>query len=120
MELRLRRIGESYIIDIIGTLDLYNSNHLMDLFQNMVDRKVKEFIVDLGKVDYIDSSGIGALISIYSTTQQNDLKFCIINMSEASQKVINLTRLADYFPSTGNLEEAILLFSTKQVAPETQ
>jgi anti-sigma B factor antagonist len=115
MELELRCIGETNIIDIIGMLDLYSSNQLMEFFQKMVSKNVNEFIISLGRVDYIDSSGIGALISIYSTTQQNNLKFCIINMSEASQKVIGLTRLTDFFPSATNLDAAILLFATKTV-----
>ena len=85
----------------------------------MVEKKVNEFIVNLGQVDYIDSSGIGALISIYSATQQNNQKFCIVNMSEASQKVINLTRLADFFPSASGLEEALALFAAKPVSTDT-
>ena len=73
----------------------------------MLEKNVKRFIVNLEAVDYIDSSGIGALIYICSTVKKLSLKLTITNIHGSVKKVIELTKLMGYFPISANLEEAI-------------
>ena len=65
MELKVRKNKEVYIIDVSGEMDLYNSYKLKELVMKMIERQIKCMIINLEDVDYIDSSGIGALIYIY-------------------------------------------------------
>lgn len=118
MELKLRRHGETYIIDIHGKLDLYESNHLKDLFSKMIEKDVKEFIINLEFTTDIDSSGIGTLISIYSLSQQNNLKFCIINIMGDNQKIMELTRLGAFFPIAADLDDAVAQFTAWPAASD--
>ena len=67
MELKIRKNGDVYIIDVTGEMDLYNSYKLKELVMKMLEKNVKNFVINLEQVDYIDSSGIGALIYICST-----------------------------------------------------
>ena len=67
MELKIRKNGDVYIIDVNGEMDLYNSYKLKELVMKMLEKSVKFFVINLEQVDYIDSSGIGALIYICST-----------------------------------------------------
>jgi len=107
MELKIRKNGEIYIIDVEGEMDLYNSYKLKELIMKMLEKNVKRFIVNLEAVDYIDSSGIGALIYICSTVKKQNLKLTITNIHGSVKKVIELTKLMGYFPISANLEEAI-------------
>lgn len=107
MELKIRKNGEIYIIDVEGEMDLYNSYKLKELIMKMLEKNVKRFIVNLEAVDYIDSSGIGALIYICSTVKKLNLKLTITNIHGSVKKVIELTKLMGYFPISANLEEAI-------------
>ena len=68
MELKIRKSGAIYIIDVNGEMDLYNSYKLKELILKMIDKNIEKYIINLEKVDYIDSSGIGALIYICSDT----------------------------------------------------
>ena len=74
MELKIRKNGEIYIVDVAGEVDLYNSYKLKTLILNMIEKEVKTFIINLDQVDYIDSSGIGALIYICTTIKNMNLK----------------------------------------------
>ena len=107
MELKIRKNGENYIIDVNGEMDLYNSYKLKELVMKMLEKKVERFIINLENVDYIDSSGIGALIYICSTIKKMNLKLVITNIHGSVKKVIELTKLMGYFPITQSIEEAL-------------
>ena len=109
MELKIRQNGEVYIIDVNGEMDLYNSYKLKELVTKMLEKNVKSFIINLEQVDYIDSSGIGALIYICSTLKKMNLKLAISNVHGSVKKVIELTKLTGYFPIANSLEEALLM-----------
>ena len=107
MELKIRKNGDVYIIDVNGEMDLYNSYKVM----KMLEKNVKSFIINLEQVDYIDSSGIGALIYICSTIKKMNLKLAISNIHGSVKKVIELTKLMGYFPIANSIEEALLMIN---------
>ncbi|MDR2211957.1 MAG: anti-sigma factor antagonist [Spirochaetaceae bacterium] len=107
MELKIRKNAEIYIIDVLGEMDLYNSYKLKELIMKMIEKKIERFIINLEDVEYIDSSGIGALIYITSTIKKVNLKLAITNVHGSVKKVIELTKLSGFFPILQTLEEAI-------------
>jgi anti-sigma B factor antagonist len=107
MELKIRKNENIYIIDILGEMDLYNSYKLKELLMKMIEKKIEHFIINLEDVEYIDSSGIGALIYITSTIKKMSLKLAITNVHGSVKKVIELTKLSSFFPILPGLEEAI-------------
>lgn len=109
MELKIRKNGDAYIIDVNGEMDLYNSYKLKELVMKMLEKSVKTFVINLEQVDYIDSSGIGALIYICSTIKKQNLKMAISNVHGAVKKVIELTKLMGYFPMANSVEEALMM-----------
>ena len=111
MELKIRKNGEIYIIDVNGEMDLYNSYKLKELVMKMLEKNVHSFVINLEQVDYIDSSGIGALIYICSTIKKLNLKLSIANIHGSVKKVIELTKLMGYFPIANSVEEALLKIS---------
>jgi anti-sigma B factor antagonist len=107
MELKIRKYGDTYIIDVNGEMDLYNSYKLKELVMKMLEKKVARYVINLENVDYIDSSGIGALIYICSTIKKLGCKLFIANIHGSVKKVIELTKLMGYFPIAGTIDEAI-------------
>ena len=107
MELKIRKSEDIYIIDVQGEMDLYNSYKLKELFMKMVEKKIEKYIINLGDVGYIDSSGIGALIYITSTVKKMNLRLAITNIHGSVKKVIELTKLSGFFPIHPNLEQSI-------------
>ena len=111
MELKIRKAGENFIIDLDGDMDLYNSHKLKDLVSKMVEKDVKRIIINLDKVAYIDSSGVGSLIYVCSIIKKLNLKLAMTNIHGSVKKVIELTRLTDFLPITNSIEDAIALFN---------
>ncbi|MFP4382893.1 MAG: STAS domain-containing protein [Spirochaetia bacterium] len=107
MELKLKRKGDIYIINIEGEMDLYNAEQLRNLFHKMVGKNVTKFVFNMEKVTYIDSSGIGTLINIYSVTRKKKLKMLLSNVSGTTLKVMELTKLAGFFPLAPSINDAL-------------
>ncbi len=112
MELRLRKVQDIYIIDVIGELDLYNTSKLKDLFSKMVDKSVASIIINLDGVHYLDSSGIGTLINMYAVVQQKNIKFCLANVHSTAKKVMDLTRLTGFFPIEETIDDAVAFINS--------
>jgi anti-sigma B factor antagonist len=107
MDLKIRKSGQNYIIDIAGEMDLYNSYKLKELVTKLLEKKVERFIINLENVDYIDSSGIGALICICLTIEKMGLKLFMTNIHGSVKKVIELLKLVGYFPITSTIDDAL-------------
>jgi len=112
MDIKLRKYEDIYIVDVNGDMDLYNAPTLKDLFAKMVQKQVTKFVINVKKVDYIDSSGVGTLINFYAEVRQKKLQFCLANVSGTVLKVLTLTKLNSFFPSAASVEEAVLLIKS--------
>jgi anti-sigma B factor antagonist len=63
MEIEFKDIGEHKVIEVTGEVDLYNVSELKKALFSITDGRVKSVIVDMKNVNYMDSSGIGALVA---------------------------------------------------------
>lgn len=116
MEIKLKKYSSTYIIEVIGDMDLYSSFELKNVVTKMLAKDIKNYVVDMAKVDYIDSSGIGVLIHIYSNIKKLNRVLKISNVHGSVEKVIKLTKLSQYFPIVGSVKEALLqIEQTKKV-----
>ncbi len=107
MEIKLRRADTIYVIDVVGEMDLYNAFKLKDVVRKMIEKKIRHYVINLDQVPYIDSSGIGALLQVFADIKKNGLRLRITGVKGSVRKVIELTKLAQYFPIVADLELAI-------------
>ncbi|HVO38304.1 MAG TPA: STAS domain-containing protein [Spirochaetia bacterium] len=107
MELKLRKAGTIYVIDVIGEMDLYNAFRLKDLVKKMIDGGVKSYVLNLDQVPYMDSSGIGSLLYVHSELKKRGLPLRIAGVKGSVRKVIELTKLMEYFPIVQDLGTAL-------------
>ena len=121
MDIRVRKMNSSiHIIHVKGEMDMYNSHELKQQVLKMIENGVKGFILDLGDLQYIDSSGISVLIFIYSTLQKNKLRLWFVNVHGSVERVIELTKLNQFFPIAGTLDDLLGQFRKTSVVTEKQ
>ena len=106
--------GQIAIIEIKGSLvgdgetDKFRSS-----VQDFIEQGNKCLIVDLGKVNYMNSSGIGALISAYTSYKKSGGE---VKLSGINSNVLNLlavTKLIDIFEVADSVDEAMNKFVKK-------
>lgn len=98
------------MLDIQGEIDLYNAPEIKDTIQKLIDAQKYNIIINLEKVSYIDSSGIGALISSLSNLKKYQGGLKIINVYASVKKVFELTKLTSFFEIYDTEEEALAKF----------
>jgi anti-sigma B factor antagonist len=107
MEIKLKRSGSIYIIDVYGEMDLYNAYRLKEVVNKMIRREIRNYIINLEGVDYIDSSGIGALLYVHSELKKRKMNLRITAVKGSVKKVIELTKLLNYFAILPGIDEAV-------------
>jgi serine/threonine-protein kinase RsbW len=96
------------IIETVEDLDLYSAVKLKEYFSNLCSSGWYRFIIDLSHTKYLDSSGLGALIHMYTSTKKDDnVVIQFANISPTISKVIKLTRLEGMFHISNDVDTAI-------------
>ena len=110
MDISSRAKGEVVVLDISGEIDLYNAPEIKDIVNKLIEQKKYNVIINLKEVTYIDSSGIGALISSLSNLKKYQGGLKIINVFASVKKVFELTKLTSFFEIYDSEEEAVKAF----------
>ena len=88
-----------------GQLDAFSEKQ----FKTFVTDNLKNefpFVIDLTKIDFLDSSGLGALVQTAKECKKLKLGFSIVGNSRVAQ-TIKLVRLGDFLNLKSNLEDAL-------------
>ncbi|MCZ6802807.1 MAG: STAS domain-containing protein [Proteobacteria bacterium] len=97
--------GEGYtIVGLEGDVDLSCSPDARKSILDVLHAN-KNLLIDLGKVSYIDSSGVASLVEGFQTTKKQSLKFGLVGVSDAAMSVLKLARLDKVFPIYDSIEE---------------
>lgn len=108
MQLKTRKIGEVNVVDINGKITLGEGNIILrDTIRNLLSRGEKKILLNLGDVTYIDSSGIGELVSSFTTTTNQGGQLKLLNLTKKVQDLLQITKLLTVFEVFTNEGEAI-------------
>ena len=115
MDISSRVRGEVVILDISGEIDLYNAPEIKDIVNKLIEQKKYSVVINLKEVTYIDSSGIGALISSLSNLKKYHGGLKIINVFAyisflAQSRHFELTKLTSFFEIYDSEDEAVKAF----------
>lgn len=113
MELALRQVGKNLVVSFAGRVDLEGETSVQfkeRLKQLIADGNV-HVIVDLSNVGFLDSQGLGALISGLKVLRQVEGSFVLTNLSESVEAVLRITRLIRVLDIEPTVEDALRLKS---------
>ncbi|MDD2715508.1 MAG: STAS domain-containing protein [Candidatus Wallbacteria bacterium] len=98
MEIILKNLNDKLLIKVQGTVDLYSSPELREEIQSQLKSKsFREIIIDLGEVNYIDSSGIATLVEGLQVSGKLSKKFSLVHLTAKVRDVFSLARLEKVF-----------------------
>ena len=90
--------------DLIGEV---KGAELLEVVNNAINDNVKWCAIDISQVRYINSSGIGVLITILTKFRNKDGEVCIVNPSNHVKKLLIITKLTAIFNIVDSVEEAV-------------
>ena len=107
MEIGFRDLGENKVIEVSGEVDLYNVSELKKALFSITDGKHFSVIVDMRNVNYMDSSGIGALVAGQKKMRAHNGKFALMNIHEDVLNILKLATLDKFFKIYDNEDEIL-------------
>ncbi len=108
-----REVDGVTIIDLSGRITLgdESSGKLRKTVQGVLAEGKKKILLNLGDTSYIDSSGLGELVSTYTTASNQGAKVKLLNVQKKVQDLLQITKLYTVFDTFENEADAILSFS---------
>lgn len=84
---------------------------ILELINNKINKGIIQFTIDLSDVKYMNSSGIGVLISVLTKVRNRSGDLVVIKPSEHIQKLLLITKLNKIFKIADNEKEALELLA---------
>ena len=98
VKLTTRQVGDVTVIDVAGRITLgEGSSVLRDALRDLVTKNQKKILLNLGEVSYIDSSGIGELVSGFTTVTNGGGALKLLNLNKRVKDLLQITKLYTVF-----------------------
>ena len=98
---------EVKILELIGEVDISNSQKILDIMLPLIDEGNKYFIVDFSQLKHINSSGMFNFLRCFSKLKEKGGWLKFVNIGEAIREVLDSLGITRVFTIYGNIEEAL-------------
>ena len=111
LNVKTRKVDNIIVVDMSGRLTIGEPVLLLrETLRVQVNDGARQFVLNLGDVSYIDSSGLGELVSAYTTVRnkQGDVK--LLNLTAKAKDLLQMTKLLTVFDVYDDEPEALASF----------
>jgi len=111
LTIKERQAGDVTILDLSGKITIgEGSVQLREAVRKLLDEGKKKMLLNLKEVSYVDSSGIGELVSSYTTTNNQGGQLKLLNLTTKIQDLLSITKLLTVFQTFDDEEVAVASF----------
>jgi anti-sigma B factor antagonist len=108
MEMKERESGDVAVLDLSGRITQGGGDLVLkDKLQSLLQQGKKNILLNLANVSYIDSAGLGALVSAHTTLSRQGGRVKLANITEKLQDLLSITKLYLVFDTFDSEEAAI-------------
>jgi anti-sigma B factor antagonist len=112
MKVSSRQINGVTIVDLSGRITLGEGSVLLrDTVREFVSKGQKQILLNLAEVNYIDSSGIGELVSAFTTVRREGGDLKLLNLTKKVHDLLQITKLYTVFDISDNEANAVAAFA---------
>jgi anti-sigma B factor antagonist len=111
-----RASGDVTVLDIVGKLTMDRGpEHLKDKINSLISQGRTQIVLNLKRVPYIDSLGLGQLVASYGSVMKTGGALKLLNVSSRNHDLLSITRLVTVFESFDSEAQAVQSFQTNEV-----
>lgn len=107
MSFAIKKQGDVCIVDVEGQLIVGNRQELKQKVLDEIERGERKFLVDFSQTGYIDSSGLGVLVSLSKKIREAGGELRLANLNDDLKTLFELTKLDTLFHIAGTRDEAL-------------
>jgi len=112
MKVAIRQVDGVTILDLSGRITLgEGSITLRDSVRDVLDKGSKKILLNLGQISYIDSSGIGELVSAFTSVKNAGGELKLLNLTQKVHDLLQITKLYTVFDVWDNETSAVSAFA---------
>jgi len=112
MDISVNEENGVVIFRVSGRLDLASGSTLKDRIKEYFDQEKTSLHLNLAEVEFINSSGLGALVSIMKETRLRKGRLTLSNLASYVQEIFEITQLSHIFEIFATEGEALNSYST--------
>jgi len=98
---------EGSVVVLAGEIDYNQSHKLLEVLNDVIEKRPSCLVVDLGAVEYMDSSGLGTLVKIFQQVNGYKGKMALVAMNDRVRNAFEITRLDQFFAIHQTVDEAL-------------
>ncbi|HEX4469647.1 MAG TPA: STAS domain-containing protein [Gemmatimonadaceae bacterium] len=106
MSFRTTKQGDVVVVAVDGQLVAGNRQQLREAIVSEIDRGAHSFVIDFAEAGYVDSAGLGALVSLSKRIRESSGSLRLTNLNEDLRTLFELTRLDTLFALDDKNEQA--------------
>ncbi len=115
MKATSRQVNGISVLDLSGRITLgEGSVVLRDCIRDLLTKGEKHILLNLGEVNYIDSSGIGELVSAYTSVRNQGGELKLLNLTKKVHDLLQITKLYTVFDIKDDEPTALAAFASKR------
>ena len=112
VKLTSRQVGDVTVIDAVGRITLGEGASLFrDMLRDLAAKGEKKILLNLNEVSYIDSSGIGEMVSGFTSITNHGGQLKLVGLNKRVKDLLQITKLYTVFEVFDDEAEAIRSFS---------
>jgi len=111
MKANVRQIGHVSVVDLSGKITIGEGDvALRNAVQELLDNGNSHILLNLEKVSYMDSAGIGELVACYKRSKEKEGSVKLLNPSGKVYDLLSLTKLEEVFDTFTDEKEALVSY----------
>jgi anti-sigma B factor antagonist len=107
LDLKMHKQGAHTVLEVAGEIDVYTAPKLREKLIELVNEGSYHLVVDLEKVDFLDSTGLGVLVGGLKRVRNHDGSLELVCTQDKILKIFRITGLTKVFPIHDSVEDAI-------------
>jgi anti-sigma B factor antagonist len=107
MGFQVEKVNDVLVVDVEGQLIVGNRQELKQKVLEELENGERKFVVDFEKTGYIDSSGLGVLVSLSKKIREHGGELRLANLNEDLRTLFELTKLDTLFQISDSRDSAL-------------
>jgi anti-sigma B factor antagonist len=108
LTLNSRTEGEHTVLAVSGEVDVYTAPSLRDRIAELLDGGKRKLVIDLGGVEFLDSTGLGVLVAGLNRAREVGGSLSLVCPQERVLKLFRITGLDEVFTVHSTVDDAAL------------
>ena len=117
MTIEERIVGSVVVLDLVGSLTVNEAERFRDKMHSLVFDGRRAFVLNMERLNYMDSTGLGSLVSAYTTVTRAGGHIGLVHLTSRVNNVMTITKLLTVFEVFESEALAVVQLSAKTAKP---